>query len=231
MDFALLLYDEFSGKSITGAGSVFQIGQRHVDAYVKKDGFYVFSKINQDEFELEIHRPHYLSHREQIVISKLDPKHPVVRSRLFRKDNRNFLDCQWFYSKTIPETDVLIFAEDENIKATVLEAAAEEKVSRLTILSRPAYSLLGRRFSFNPGKGKGETFLITQSQGPGVYLADRLLNHDNLKSVYPVYLSKSLADGKVSIPCECPEKITKMAYYKKGRRSGKWVSVFAAGRS
>ncbi|MCL2399877.1 MAG: hypothetical protein FWC91_09085 [Defluviitaleaceae bacterium] len=233
VDFALLLYDEFNGKPIAGAGSIFKIGEKYISPIIKKDGFYVFCELDMDEIVLEINRPHYRPQHEHIVLNQLDPAHPVARSRLLRKNSGIYPDCKWFYGEAEPESKVLIFAETENIKATVSEAkesdTIEKNVSRLTILGCPAAELVGKRFSFDTDSG--DTFLITRSLWPGTYLSNCELPHGNSKSVYAAYYSKAFVDGTICIPCDCPESIMKMLYCKKGRGSDKWVSVSVTGRN
>ena len=225
LDFALLLFDEFSGKPIAGTGSVFEVNGGSVGAIVKKDGFYLFSGIGLDEIELGIIRPHYLPQLEHVVISQLDPAHPVVKSRLQRKDSGVYPDCGWFYGKVPPKSKVLIFEEMEG-------AVGRVSGSRLEIQNYSPDLLLERRFSLDPDCG--HTFLITKHLGAGSYMVDQELAPGNSMPVYSAHLSSAFADGRVSIPCKCPERIAKMLYYeasKSRKGGGKWVTVPVAERS
>ncbi|MCL2056101.1 MAG: hypothetical protein FWH02_02650 [Oscillospiraceae bacterium] len=223
VSFALLLYDEFDGAPITDPSVIFRWDGRLVTPLRKREGFYVFRGLEPNRAELEIERPHFHKTREYVDPGGLDPGYPVVRVRLARKFPGTFSDCEWLEGEYPEGCDVMAFAEEARARFS----APEE--DRVTVLNCPAALLIGRRFSLRPEKA--DTFLLTQSPAPGVYLADKKLPGSVKQVYYRAYLSKCGPDGRYHIPVEFGQigKITGTAFYDKG--VGKWVYASATGRS
>ena len=226
VDFALLLYDEFDGSAIADASVLFRCDGRMVTPLRKKEGFYVFCGLGGAEISVEISRPHYHKKQKRILKNRLDPGNPVVRARLMREYPGTFADCEWLHGDGPPNSEVLAFTQEEQIKLQV----GEEDKSRLTVLGYATGNLVGRRFA--PDKKSGDTFLITRMLAPGVYLADRALpfSPKGARPVIRAYLSRSGTDGRYHIPVEKGRGggVSDTAFYDRGREE--WVCASAMAR-
>jgi hypothetical protein len=225
VDFALLLNDEFDGAPITDANVLFLHDGRIVTPLRKREGFYVFLGLGQPEIALKISRPHYHSVFKRVIKSGLDPGNPVEWVRLRRAYSDVFSDCDWLHGRAPPGAEVLAFSKEE------LKLQIGEEQNRLTLLGQTAGRLLGRRFALT--EKNPETFLLTQSPAPGVYLSDKALDAPRgfAQSAIRAYLSKSGSDGCYHIPIEHgqSEKISGTAYYDRGKEQ--WVFASATARS
>ena len=226
VDFALLLYDEFNGSAIADASVLFRCDGRMVTPLRKKEGFYVFRGLGTAEINVEISRPHYHKKQKRILRNRLDPGNPVARARLMREHPGAFADCEWLHGNGPPNSEVLAFMQEEQMKLQV----GEEDKSRLTVLGYATGNLVGRRFALD--KKNGGTFLITRMLTPGVYLADRALpfSPKDARPIIWAYLSRSGTDGKYHIPVEKGRTsgISDTVFYDRGR--GEWVCASAMAR-
>lgn len=219
VDFALLLYDEFNGAPITDPNVLFRWEGRNITPLRKREGFYVFCGLDCPEIALEISRPHYLKKNRRIIKNRLDPGNPVVRERLMRAYPGTFSDCEWLHGTCPPDSEVLAFSDDEQIKLQI----QEDDGARIAVMGYATARLAGRRFAIE--RESGETFFFTQMLTPGVYRADRELPAA-LKGPRPAiraWLSKSGPDGCYHIPVERGQAggFPATAFYREER--GKWV--------
>ncbi|HPD88959.1 MAG TPA: hypothetical protein PLU75_05755 [Oscillospiraceae bacterium] len=215
LSFALLLEDEFSGKIIIDQGCGFLVNGRRTVPMLKPDGFYVFTGVDAEEYDVTANCPGYRPRRFRFRKSELETQNWYVTVRLFRRPGKYYPGSEWLTGSGHVPGSYLYLPAPETLSFSVRSIETEENgVTKIGLLGYSVRNLAGLRFCVGSGK-TFETFVIRKKLAEGVYQIDRAFafSHREGEPVARVFTAVSGEDGMFSMPveagfvCKDPAKI------------------------
>lgn len=204
LSFALLLEDEFSGKTIIDQGFRFLVNGRHVVPMLKPDGFYVFTGVDAEEYDVTASCAGYRPRRFRFRRSELETQNWYVTVRLFRRPGKYYPGSEWLTGSGHTPGSYLCLPAPETLSFSVRSIETEENgMTKIGLLGYSVRNLAGLRFCIGSGK-TFETFVIRRKITEGVYQIDRAFafSHQEGESVARVFTAVSGEDGTFSMPVE-----------------------------
>ncbi len=224
VDFALSIFDEYSGTRIKDANLMFQVNGRQYTPLLKPEGYYVFKGLCEQNLTVEINRPHYLPERAYVIKSCLDPGLPVVNIRLLREYSGIYRDCEWVTVECPAHSYSAVFTKEDSLRPSAIPP--DEDGGRISVIGYGTAMCLGKRFTLAPGD---KSFVLLRMISPNIYRTDITPPETaGYGALYRVYMSKSLESRVCHIPVDCgtASKITQTLYCREG--DDKWLSLPAA---
>ncbi len=215
LSFALLLEDEFSGRTVADQGCGFAVNGKRAVPMLKPDGFYVFTGVDAETYDVTASCAGYQPRRVRFERAELKALGWYVTVRLFRRPGSYYPDSDWLTGSGHVPGSILYLPAPETLSFTVRSVEAEEGgVTKIGLLGYSVRNLAGLRFCVG-SKKTFETFVIRKKIGEGLYKIDRglLFPHREGEPVARVFTAVSGEDGTFSMPveagfvCKDPAKI------------------------
>ncbi|MBP6887695.1 MAG: carboxypeptidase regulatory-like domain-containing protein [Oscillospiraceae bacterium] len=215
LSFALLLEDEFSGRTIADQGCGFVVNGKRAVPMLKPDGFYVFTGVDAEEYDVTVSCAGYQPRRVRIQSAELKASDWYIAVRLFRRPGKYYPDSDWLAGSGHAPGSYLYLPAPETLSFSVRSVETEEGgATKIGLLGYSVRNLAGLRFCVGSGKTL-ETFVIRKKIAEGLYQIDRgfLFPHREGEPVARVFTAESGEDGTFSMPveagfvCKDPAKI------------------------
>ena len=223
VNFALLLYDDYSGAPLRDAGPFCCTGGRVVRPIRKPEGILVFTGLpSRPELTVECH--HYRPETLRVDLAALEPDNPLVHLRMKREHKPFFRDCGWIRGKGPPGAEVMVLAREPTLK--LQSAERETNGTRLSMQGYVVDRLEGRRYAL-AGK-RPEDFILTGKVSSSTWRTPALLRETPREgeAVYRAYRARCDNDGGFWMPVDPPDAgdTPKHLYCWNGEAS-RWDSV------
>ncbi len=217
VNFALILYDDFTGKPITLGGQLFHINDRLVRPIAKPEGFYVFAGLQGDVFDVVITGGKYMEEKIRVDITTLKKSNPVVPVYMYRRYQAGFSDCDFVQGALAPRA--MVYALKQSKAPMKLVAINKVNEDTAVMMSGYFYKPVEQLNFFLGTQEKGEIFRTQEILPDKSYLlTDGLAKkHKSGEAITRLYATRCDEDGNYYIPVDIGEKsfIKTVIFYEK----------------
>lgn len=220
--FALVLYDDFSGKPIRDRGCMFALNGRPVRPLIKPEGYYVFSWSGPQSVQVSATCQGYRTAVTSVSLDALSPSDPVVPVRMYRS-GRWYPDCDLLEGR-VPAADVQVYAFVELRPALCLTGEHKKGSQELRISGYGHKSLLQMPLSVGGGKAR-ELLLPVRRLSEGLYRLRFPLKgtHPDGEWLLRAYSAYADSEGLYRLPVDFGVPVDQVQYQE--REGRKWVCL------
>ncbi len=218
VNFAVILHDDFTGRTILKGGHVFKVNDRIVTPISKEEGFYVFCGLEGTVFHLSISGGKYMEEMLTIDTKKGDSMPQITQIRLFRRYQAGFSDCEYIEGVHAPNKTVYAIKQGKGAMK-LISSSKDEGITSVTLSGYFYTPAEQTRFIIGKDTNR-ECFITDAVQEDKSYKIHGSFKrtHKNGSPVCRAYAARCDANGRFFIPVDRGESalIKEVLFYEEG---------------